>query len=189
MLYFAYGSNLSIRAMRRRCPRAVPLGKFALGNSKLVFRGVADCPFEQGSKCWGGVWRITDRCEAALDRYEGWHPDQLGSYRKEFVPLRFADGREDTLMFYQMNSDGIFPPSEYYLDTLRDGYRDFKLPMSHLRAALKDAWENKNPSHLERKRYRRDGRPRLAELPPPKKAVKTGLPTTGNLFGLTEENA
>lgn len=161
MLYFAYGSNLSLTQMKRRCPRAVPIGRYLLRDSRLVFRGVADCIYEDGAKCWGGIWRITDQCLYALDRYEG---VGSGMYRRELVPCTAFVGEQE-FMLYAMNSTGIFPPSAAYLDGIRDGYRDFRIPMRHLNEAVRRSWDHKAPSHVERKRHRRSGRPVLAANP------------------------
>lgn len=185
MLMFSYGSNLCIEHMNVRCPRAIPLGRFDLKHTQLVFRGVADAVFVPGeASCPGGIWRITAACEAALDRYEG---IGSGAYRKEIVDLTGVEG-ETEMMLYSMNSTGIFPPSQSYLDTIIQGYRDFKLPLKYLRAAVAASWDDKAPSHLERKRHGRNGRPELAlsktvPVRKARKAATTGLPTTGNLFG------
>jgi gamma-glutamylcyclotransferase (GGCT)/AIG2-like uncharacterized protein YtfP len=159
MLYFAYGSNLNKAQMAARCPAATPLGRVTIGGFKLVFRGVADIVPDEDSVCYGGVWDITERCEAALDIYEG---VRSGMYRKEMLQLE--DGRE--MLVYLMNSTGIMPPSEGYLRSIERGYRDFKIGKpgrAALDAAVKASWDDKHPSHIERKRYRRAGRPRLAE--------------------------
>jgi gamma-glutamylcyclotransferase (GGCT)/AIG2-like uncharacterized protein YtfP len=180
MLYFAYGSNLNVAHMARRCPDAIAIGKFTMNNARLVFRGVADCIYEPGSTCVGGLWQITEECERALDRYEG---VGSGMYRKERVPVSgFEDDTE--VLYYAMNSTGIFPPSQDYLDTIRQGYRDFGLPMKQLHAAVKASWDDKAPSHVERQRYRRNGRPALGRPPVKKsKAAKPCLPRVGDLFG------
>lgn len=165
MLYFAYGSNLNKWQMARRCPRAVSLGRLKLPDWRLVFRGVADLIPDEGAFCWGGVWRITPECERALDYYEG---VASGLYRKETIPIEpLADGTNEMLV-YVMNSDGVFPPSESYLASIVKGYRDFRLPKSAraaLNRAVAESWDDKAPSHMERQRHRRNGRPRLAERP------------------------
>jgi hypothetical protein len=172
-LYFAYGSNLNKRQMERRSPTAVALGKYVLDDAKLVFRGVADVIAETGSKVQGGIWKIMPDDEAALDRYEGYRSDDPdGSmYRKVYLPLAEPINGETELMLYVMNSEGIYPPSEGYLDTIIDGYRDFGLPMKALRDAVKHSWDEKAPSHIERRRYRKAGRPQLglSEMVPLKK--------------------
>jgi hypothetical protein len=160
VLYFAYGSNLNREAMALRCPAAKPLGPLTLRDSRLVFRGVADCIYEEGSECPGAVWKLTPACEASLDRYEG---VSGGFYRKEYVTITGVEG-EDQMLLYVMNSTGIFPPSEGYYQTIRQGYRDFGLPLKQLRDAVKAAWDDKAPSHRERQRHRRNGRPALAAI-------------------------
>jgi len=177
VIYFAYGSNTSKDQMRVRCPDAKPLGKFWLRSSRLVFRGVADCIYEPGSRCPGALYKLTPECEEVLDMREG---IGSGAYRKEIVRLNGFEG-EDKLMFYVMNSTGIMPPSERYIKIMRRGYHDFGLPMRYLNNALKDSWDSKAPTFRERKRFERDGRPLLAKVSAP--AEKPGQPITGNLFG------
>ena len=161
-LMFAYGSNLSKAAMRQRCPEARPVCSLMLTDARLVFRGVADCVYEKGATCPGAIWKITPRCERALDRYEGIRPDGSGSYRREYVPVEgLSEGTE--MMYYAMNSTGIYPPGEYYLDVLERGYKDFGLPLEMLQAAVDASWDNKAPSHRERFRRDRDGKPPLAK--------------------------
>ena len=49
MIYIAYGSNMNMEQMKRRCPKATPIGKSMLKDYKLEFRGVAniiECPGE-----------------------------------------------------------------------------------------------------------------------------------------------
>src|SRR3954454_18755375 len=110
--YFAYGSNLHLAQMAKRCPAAVSLGRMKLPDHRLVFRGVADCIPVPGAVTYGGLWRITAACERALDNYEG---VSMGLYRKEYVPIALPGGRIDDMLIYAMNSTGIFPPSAYYL--------------------------------------------------------------------------
>jgi hypothetical protein len=167
MLYFAYGSNLHLGQMSRRCPDAEPLGPLIMPDTQLVFRGVADVIRKDGAQCPGGIWRITKRCEAALDRYEGFNPDRpdSGMYRKEFVQVDGLPDGETEIMLYAMNSVGIYPPSEGYYDCIVQGYRDFGLDDAALRMALKHSHDAKHPSHIERKRTRRMGRPALAARP------------------------
>ena len=71
-LYLAYGSNLNVKQMEIRCPRAKIMGSFLLPNYKLVFRGVADIEESEGDYCPVGLWKITRKCLGALDRYEGY---------------------------------------------------------------------------------------------------------------------
>lgn len=158
MLYFAYGSNLNKRAMAHRCEAATSIGKFYLDDASLVFRGVADCISAPGARCPGGVWKITAACERALDRYEG---IAHGLYSKEYLPIAGIPG-EHELMLYVMNSTGIMPPSTGYLEVIKEGYRDFGLPLAPLHEAVQRSWDDKNKTRQERARYYRWGFPQLA---------------------------
>ena len=174
-LCFAYGSNLNIAQMAQRCPAAEPLYRLRLQGWRLVFRGVADCIQEEGAVCYGGVWRITPACERALDAYEA---VASGMYRRVFLKLKQPSLGEARMLIYCMNSTGIMPPSEYYLDVIREGYRDFSMPRAAhtmLNRAVRDAWDDKAPSPVERHRYHRTGRPRLAARPP-----LPAMPATGS---------
>lgn len=174
MKMFAYGSNLNVDHLLQRCPEARPLGKLILHDARLVFRGVADCIYEPGSQCPGGLWEITPRCEDLLDRREG---VGKGFYLKEYFEYE-----GEKVLHYCMTSDGIFPPTRDYFHLIKEGYRHFHLPFGPLNAAVHHAWQNKAPSYFERQRYRRTGRPVLIKL-------KTGTPATGNSAGISKEDA
>lgn len=174
-LMFAYGSNLNVEQMARRCPDAEPLGRLRLKGWQLVFRGVADVIREDGAICYGGVWRITPRCEVALDAYEG---IGSGMYRKEYIRIKPTKLGETEMLVYVMNSTGIMPPSRYYLNVIKQGYRDHSMPkgaFNLLDEAVRDSWDDKAPSHIERQRTRRTGRPQLATYPEPPAMPATGL--------------
>jgi len=123
MLYLAYGSNLNKSQMKGRCPLAKPLGAILIPNWRLVFRGVADIePAGPDDYLPAGVWEITNKCEEALDHYEGF--PQL--YRKEKIC---------GIMTYRMNRLGYSQPSEWYFDCIEQGYRDFGLQPDELHYA------------------------------------------------------
>jgi gamma-glutamylcyclotransferase (GGCT)/AIG2-like uncharacterized protein YtfP len=161
-LYFAYGSNLNVAAMGRRCPQAKKVGKLILPNAKLVFRGVADCIYAKGSSCPGGLWRITPECEEELDHYEG---VAGGLYKKVYLTVRLKPGREpEQVLVYVMNRTGIMPPWESYLDTIAQGYLDFKLDtyLWRLDEALEHSYDQKNKTAHLHNRWVKKGRPKLA---------------------------
>lgn len=161
-LYLAYGSNLNKNQMRRRCPTARPLGSLMLQDAQLVFRGVADVIYMPGGQVPVGVWRIHRDDEAALDRYEGVHGK---FYTKEMVEL--DDGQEALL--YVMNSQGVYPPSQYYYDVVKKGYADFGLEIGYLSNALKQSYLQKEPDAwtMERRSRQRktENQRKLADMP------------------------
>lgn len=122
-LYVAYGSNLNLEQMARRCPYAVPLGPAELTGYRLLFRGgkgsaVATVEPQEGSSVPVLLWEITPRCEEALDCYEGW--PRL--YRKETVTVSFG-GKPMEVMVYIMNSGRLGTPGKSYYDCIAEGYK------------------------------------------------------------------
>lgn len=164
-LYFAYGSNLSKAQMKARCPDAIAIGSLALDDWTLVFRAVADVAPSPGDKVQGAVWKLSPSDEATLDQCEG---IARGTYRKVYIPIEpfdFAGDHHEDMLVYVMNSTGIMPPTVDYLRTIRRGYRDFNLPMAALDDAVERSHDDKAPSHIERQRRMRTGRPPLASRP------------------------
>lgn len=138
-LYLAYGSNLNVIQMAQRCPEAIAMEAIDLPNARLVFRGVADVVYAKGESCPVGLWRITERCERALDRYEG---VSSGLYRKEYVKLEMRDGPRkwiETALIYQMNSERISPPDEWYYGVIEEGYGHFEIDPAPLREARRQS--------------------------------------------------
>ena len=80
-LYGAYGSNLNLKQMQRRCPNSYPIYSIYLENFILAFKGVADIEKQKGSICFMAVYEITKSCEKALDIYEE-YPDV---YEKNYI--------------------------------------------------------------------------------------------------------
>ena len=132
--YFAYGSNLNLAGMRRRCPGASRGRLAVLRDYRLVFRGVADVIPMPGHKVWGGLWYCNDEHMEALDRYEG----APRMYRREWVEVKTKAGVERAVV-YVMNGDwksDLMMPSPYYLDTIVEGYEAWHLPVVELDNAL-----------------------------------------------------
>ncbi len=141
-LYFAYGSNLNVGQMLRRAPEARPFSKLVLQDWQLVFRGVADIEPKPGCSVQGGLWRITGADEAALDRYEG---VRSGLYGKHYFTVSYKDDGgndviEDVLVYIIATEDrGLLAPAQFYLDTIREGFKDFRLDETSLDTAVAQA--------------------------------------------------
>ena len=71
--YFAYGSNMSVAQMARRCPAARPLGPARLEGWRFIInqRGTASIVSDDNGRVEGVIWRCTPDCIATLDVYEG----------------------------------------------------------------------------------------------------------------------
>ena len=138
-LYFAYGSNINLDQMRYRCPDASVYGQAVLDNYDLRFRGsgVATVEPKEGACVYGLLWELTDKCEASLDRYEGY--PRL--YIKQTLEVRTFDGRRVPVMAYIMNPElhlkPSLPPRDYYLG-IKTGYEQNGLPVGCLKYAFKN---------------------------------------------------
>lgn len=139
-LYIAYGSNLNLEQMARRCPTAELVGKTYLRNWRLRFRGEwgrAVATIERRKKCRVPVlvWRLQPEDEQALDIYEG-HPYL---YRKETLRITM-NGKRVYAFVYIMNESRhpYSKPSVGYLSIIREGYRDIGFDAESLRRAVAD---------------------------------------------------
>jgi len=154
-LYGAYGSNLNFSQMQLRCPLAKQIGVVRLEDYELVFRGVADVEHSIGSEVMLGVWQITDQCEAALDRYEGF-PNLYGKKMLDINDSNFEalydrdynDVIEDhKVMIYQMTDQTqVYRPAQRYLLSIAKGCADFGIPKDWLEAALRKSYTEETPA-------------------------------------------
>ena len=126
--YLAYGSNLNVGQMRFRCPGAKQIGTTTLNGYRLTFRGnsrhfgVANIEPRHGSSVPVGIWQITAQDERSLDRYEGFPH----LYDKVTVQVQLPDLRTVDAIAYVMTGGRPWAqPSAYYLETIKQGYRDF----------------------------------------------------------------
>lgn len=141
--YIAYGSNLNLEQMARRCPTAKVVKATYLKNWRLMFRGkgtaVATIEKHQGSKVPILIWQLQPSDEHNLDIYEGFPH----LYRKEMIKLT-VDGKRVRAMVYIMNEALHLydTPSCSYFDTIRQGYEDSGFDTNILRQAVLDSvWE------------------------------------------------
>lgn len=141
--YIAYGSNLNIHQMAFRCPDAKRIGKTVLKDWRLLFKGSKTGSYltierEVGSSVPVGVWEVSERDERMLDRYEGY---PTFYYKKHLVLMR--NGKPEDAFVYIMHEDRpIGIPTEYYVETCLEGYRDFGMDQSVLKEAIKYSYEN-----------------------------------------------
>jgi gamma-glutamylcyclotransferase (GGCT)/AIG2-like uncharacterized protein YtfP len=139
-VYLAYGSNLNLERMGRRCPDAAVIGSTTLRDYRLLFRGdrhsgVATIERKRGSSVPVLLWEITEKCEKSLDRYEG-HPHL---YRKKRLAVNL-DGDELFAMAYVMNEGPpLAMPDVHYYTTILEGYRDCGFDENVLKQAVMES--------------------------------------------------
>ena len=132
-LYIAYGSNLNLKQMAKRCPNAKVVGIGLLKDYKLTFRRVATIEKEKGAETPVGVWEITPADERMLDIYEG-YPHL---YRKETVAVALGKETVEAMVYIMNEGKPALPYNEYY-QTILEGYEDVGLDPKYLQAAFDD---------------------------------------------------
>lgn len=122
MLYFAFGSNLHHKQMKKRCRDSKYLGCYSLNGYKLVFRnfflggGVADVEKKNNSSVLGALYKISKKDEKELDIYE----DYPNTYIKKYFKLY----GQKVMFYYMPKKTKKIPPSKRYLNIIIRGYKD-----------------------------------------------------------------
>lgn len=139
-IYAAYGSNMNLAQMKKRCPKAKVIGKGDLNGYKLTFRGrhagVANVEKYEADSVPIVLWAITKECEKALDRYEGYPT----LYKKEIVSIATANGAQEAMVYVMAKQYESMPalPSEHYFEIIRQGYQDNQIDTAVLIEAVKN---------------------------------------------------
>ena len=100
-------------------------------NYNLTFRskyGAADIEKKIGEKVYGGLYVISKAAERKLDIYE----EYPTLYKKMF----FRHGNKKVMTYIMVKKTRLVPPTSRYLNVIKQGYKDCKLSMKSLNAAL-----------------------------------------------------
>lgn len=102
-LYFAYGSNIDVDAMARRCPRSKPLGLARLERRRLAVmrEGWLTAVRDPRSAVHGVLWDLALSDVAALDRYEG---VSQGLYVKLMQPVIAERASRQAIVYFGANA-------------------------------------------------------------------------------------
>lgn len=136
--YIAYGSNLHLEQMRKRCPTAKLISKSEIKDYTLTFRGEHERVFATIEPCKGEsvpilLWQIAPSDEKELDIYEE-YPDL---YIKEMMEV-IVDNQPVNAMVYIMNEGSpLNQPSKEYYSTITEGYKSLGFDLEYLRRAAK----------------------------------------------------
>ena len=129
--YFAYGSNLHHLQMKKRCPNCQFIKKMILYNYSLTFRskyGAADIEKKNGKKVYGALYIISKFAEKRLDVYE----EYPTLYKKMF----FKHQGKKVMTYIMQKKTKLVQPTTRYLNVIKQGYKDCKLNIKSLNAAL-----------------------------------------------------
>lgn len=132
MKYFAYGMNTNLAQMSSRCPRARSLGAARLPNHEFRFARHADVLAIPGFVTHGVLWEITDDCLLSLDALEG-YPTY---YQRKTVTVIHDLQQVDAMVYYMTGNMPNDPPSPDYVEMLRQGYFENRVPDKQINQAL-----------------------------------------------------
>lgn len=143
IIYFAYGSNLDLEQMGRRCPGARALGTAILGGFRLGFAG--------RSSLWGGgvatlvrdieafvpglLWTLAPSDLERLDRFEG-HPY---AYERTLLQVCDADGNDVRACVYIKEGASPNAPTDDYAGLIRRAYIHRGFDEALLERALRES--------------------------------------------------
>jgi gamma-glutamylcyclotransferase (GGCT)/AIG2-like uncharacterized protein YtfP len=130
MLHFAYGSNMSVRMMRRRCPAARLQGRALLPGYRVIItrEGYASIESAPGACVHGVLWRLTPRDLAALNAYEN-----LGGLYRVVTMTVVGNRRRVVALVYVGRSQARGRPRSGYMDIVTAAAREAGLPPCYVR--------------------------------------------------------
>jgi gamma-glutamylcyclotransferase len=138
--HFAYGSNLSLDRLRKRCPSADPIAIGFVRGRQLRFHKIGQDGTGKADAYWTGddddrIWGVVCRCLAVekqiLDRCES-----LGVGYEEVTVDVHSDAGVVVTYLYQAKSDRIdadLRPAPWYHLHVASGARQHSLPLEYQR--------------------------------------------------------
>lgn len=137
MLYFSYGSNMSLARLRVRASSARFHTTAILPAHRLQFHkigrdGSAKCDAlptgDPGDRVMGVVYEIAAAEKAGLDRYEG-----LGSgYAEKTVEVITDKGTISAFTYYATHVNTTLKPYHWYKQHVLIGARENRLPAAYI---------------------------------------------------------
>ncbi|MBY4675098.1 gamma-glutamylcyclotransferase family protein [Marinobacterium arenosum] len=152
MLYFAYGSNMSVPRLRQRVPSAQPMGMASLDQHRLDFHksgrdGSAKCDAfltcRPDDRVYGVLFHIDPEELKLLHQFEGLG---LGYDLKEVLVQR-EDGRlQSAFTYFAIHIDRSLKPYHWYLRHVLHGARCAGLPADYIgKLEQLDSWIDPDP--------------------------------------------
>jgi gamma-glutamylcyclotransferase (GGCT)/AIG2-like uncharacterized protein YtfP len=130
-LYFAYGSNMNVEAMRLRCPKSSALGPARLARHRffVMSSGYASVKRDPRTEVHGVLYDLALSDMSALDRYE---EVGRGLYTKLSQPVvRKALAPVRALLYVGCDERSGVPRDDYIAEVLAAA-RGWNLPESYL---------------------------------------------------------
>ena len=129
-LYFAYGANMDVAAMRERCPRSKPLGLARLPRHRFIITtdGYASVLRDPRESVHGVLWDCALGDIRTLDKFEEL---ASGLYIKINQPVVVEGGAKRALI-YVGRSAQIGKPRPGYLESVVAAAKERSLPEAYL---------------------------------------------------------
>ena len=128
-LYFAYGSNLWLQQMERRCPSSKLLGLAKLRHwvwiiSERHYANIIPSPIpDSDDHVYGLVFELTPEDEDELDIYEGVPTAYVKRYM-EVEMLGTPERKVDALVYVDIERAGESTPYSEYIGRINNGIDD-----------------------------------------------------------------
>lgn len=155
-LYFAYGSNMLTRRLRKRTPSAVVIGTGFVEGHRLTFDkvstdGSGKCNIEstndRADRVYGVLFSIEMSEARDLDEAEG-----LGRvYQKSEVRVVSPTGALTAVAYIADNTNPLLLPYDWYKDFVVRGAVEHKLPAVYVRR-LQTTGSQRDPNEKRRTR-------------------------------------
>lgn len=139
MKYFAYGSNMSLKRLKKRVPSASFIGRYTLAHYSLRFHKVGD---DGSAKCDALFTKCTeDQVHGALFDIEPSEKQHLDSiegvgkgYDEKVVTVFDDHGRQvEAYLYVATNIDSNLKPYTWYLQHVVVGAKEINLPTAYIR--------------------------------------------------------
>ena len=131
-MYFAYGSNLSISQMDKRCRDNIALDIGRLNGYRWIIsnRGYANVIESENDYVLGRIYEINNTDEASLDEAEGVKLVNSG-YDRTTLPIVVDGVSYDCLVYVDpINHEG--PPKDEYVNRINLGLADSEFPTEYV---------------------------------------------------------
>ena len=139
ILYFAYGSNMSMRRISRRVPSVRKVALAKLSGYRLLMHKISHRDGSAKCDAWhtdlhedfilGILYRIARHEMADLDRHEG-----LGKgYLKKTVTVDLQQSvQQDAFLYYATDIDPTLKPYHWYREHVLRGARENSFPADYM---------------------------------------------------------
>lgn len=147
--YIAYGSNLNVNQMKKRCPSARIIGISNIQNYELLFKRSKTGYYltiepKVGESVPVAVWETTVEDEKALDCYEGfpvfYDKTEMILPVKEIQTGKVKNRKGYVYIMNKNRPQGM--PSSYYVNTCMEGYLYFGFDIEILKRTVEKSKRN-----------------------------------------------